>query len=205
MGSWISEFAHNFSDMSFYPLLVATVACVGILMEAANVRMKSRNDTAIYHARWRQFASVQGLAIAWLLWIVAASVPAPDYQIHTVTKEVVKFVPKVITKVKTKEVVRTVVKNTLSSYSAAYDECKRTRPQSTTSEQDDATCNTRALAIARPDIKVFKVRTVQVDPYSKLFDDCNYYNAKNSDVRTERLQLCHKQAMEVRRSMGLGR
>lgn len=183
MLNWLSEFAVNLSGWMLFPLIGLTVLCVGIILHAFKERSRHLYASQEYgDATYRIHASVQGMAICWLAFILVSAVPAPDYQ----TKVVEKIVEKKV--------------NAIAEFDDAYDMCidnqvldgyKSDLPRSTIGK-----CEKQAYLVINPDVKIINFTETRVlkDPYKELYNNC----IGSTGTGRNASELCHKTAIAAR-------
>jgi hypothetical protein len=183
----IHHFVSHIDNAMFWPLLGLTFAGVGVLIQAADEREKRAYGSAEYaDAKWRQWATVQGLAIGWLAYILLSAVPEPGYQVRTVVQEKIKVV------------------NTATKYDDAFDMCLDNREETYgDSSEDFEICDRQARELVAPAV-ITKTKIVH-DSYIDLYNACvGQWTLDGSprfgEIRNERIALCHKQVQEVRAS-----
>ena len=193
---WFEEFALGLSDYLFWPLILLTVILGAVVAQAAFARDDSKYGDPLYgEAKWRQFAAMQGGIIAWIIWIVLAAVPDPNYQVRIVNHDVIKQV------------------SIGTKYQDVYKQCfDSLNPHLDTTEADKR-CSERAMQLTVPASKVI-VRTVyKADSYQDLYKTCiGDYSISDKVtlpdgkvvsgevIRNQRIEMCHKQATETRAS-----
>lgn len=189
--NFFMEYANNFADNFFWPLLVGTavlslVAC-GCAIE--------RNEHDFASHKYGSFtyglhASVQIIAISWLVFLLASSVPAPDYLYRDRVKVVEKEVFPQLDNVET--------------FDKAYDMCMNNQAKggylSDVPRSAIGKCEKQAMLILNPDVK-FIERTVTLrknvkNNYQDVFDNC-MLESRQSGATDGSPEVCHKAALEV--------
>ena len=187
MLDWFSVLCANIASVLFWPLLLATIPVGMVIFHAFGVR--DRTDYASLEnndARWRIWASVQGLLIGWLAWGLLSAVPQPDFKTKIVEKEVVKWREKLV-----------MTNDRAKVYQTVYDRCAKELDGKLNAYEWEERCSKKAEKLSSPSPKIKYV--YKADPYKDLMNTCmSRYAVDIVQERDQRLQMCHEQSMEVR-------
>lgn len=199
--NFFMEFANNLGVALTIISAGLTLVAMLVGIYAYEQRPKTTFGSVEYsNYTFQMWTALQGTVIVWVITAIISAVPTPDYiyreKIKTQTKKV--YVDRPVT-VEKKVYVRKNWKYP-DAYQACYEIQSATRSQ----------CHTAALFASNPNLTVRVV--YKKDPYRDLFNTCmgkdviaggwNLDEAEGQtdgrQLRTERIALCHKQAMEVR-------
>lgn len=176
---WLSQFALQLSANMFIPAIMATVVFAGVALHAEKKRREHAYASDQYvSAVWRQWVSAQATAIMWIVYIVLASVPAPNYTIQN--KVVIKYV------------------TTATKYEDAYNACKK--HAYATTEMCDLTA--KQLVLGKGVDRKFVVNDVYSDLYAQCMNEFKWATASETGKNSKQ---CHEQVLQVRRSIGLAK
>jgi len=204
MMEFLQAYANNLADAMFWPLIGLTALAISISAHAFWVRERhnygSEQNT---DARWRTHAAAQGSILLWIAYLILGAVPQPNFMVKETIVEVAA------------EPVEPVVINKVVTYAEAVGACMDATFTSDGDRMSGALkqqmCSQQGLLLVRPDLNVYKLLHFRVDPYAETYHLCQQnYGTSNAltperyvEVEKEEAQLCHEQAMEVRRSVGL--
>ncbi len=163
MLDFMMEFIKGISDAMFTPLLIATAVGLVALIQSFDARSRSLFSSAENtDARWRIMAITQGLIIGWVVYLLMAGFPDPNYIIQKET---------IVKKVSVYDSYSEVRRKCINKVMNAGGNAKKAEPR----------CHNLALISSRPDIKIvnrtappkIKIKTkIAKDPYRVLYNNC---------------------------------
>ncbi len=137
MTDWLSTYAQNLKLYALPPMVLMTLVCVAVIWHGLRARSAKQLGTPeFFDSRWRVMACAQGLVAGWLLYLLLAAVPAPDYKTKTVYRNA----------------------DAAKLYQKTYDQCWSSRSERLVDRggmprlQLDNYCDARAMALARPEV-----------------------------------------------------
>ncbi len=198
---WVYAYNLRWPILTLAVLLMAVSAFVGL--RATMVRERTKfGDPDNTDAQWRQMASVQGAIAIGLLAALVFAIPSPTYNVRVIEKPAV--IRTIVKKVPVIKYTATKLVREPAVYDRAYKTCIDSLDISVGGEETSQ-CHRQALEALRMDKGVI-VKTIKVkDSYKTLFDNCNDFTIDADDarstvsaaqIRNERLQICHKVALD---------